>query len=128
MKHLEKFAAPQNRQEERLSRCRFFCLPYLKGLPDGLGPRKVLPGKRPGMSALILTPTHPSRARLCGRTAGPGTASGHTLDDFNFYYYVQVTLTRSNTSDSASIGGVELSRAINMSRVLTSRAPVRQYR
>ena len=52
----------------------------------------------------------PSTASWAHRGAGP--ASGHTLDDFNYYYYVQVTLTRSNTSDSASIGGVELSRVI----------------
>ena len=43
---------------------------------------------------------------------GAVTAAGHTLDDFNYFYYVQVTLSRSNTIDAASIGGVELSRVI----------------
>lgn len=43
---------------------------------------------------------------------GAGVARGHTLDDFNYYYYVQVTLNRSNSSDIASIGGVELGSVI----------------
>jgi hypothetical protein len=34
--------------------------------------------------------------------------TSHTLDDSNFYYFIQVTLTRSSTSEIIEFGGVEL--------------------
>jgi hypothetical protein len=41
-----------------------------------------------------------------------GTGTSHTLDDFNYYYFIQITLARNNTTDIASIAGVELSKVI----------------
>jgi hypothetical protein len=35
--------------------------------------------------------------------------TSHTLDDSNFYYFVQATLTRRRTSEIVEFGGVELS-------------------
>lgn len=35
-------------------------------------------------------------------------SSPHTLDDVNFYYFIQITLTRTGTSETVEVGGVEL--------------------
>jgi hypothetical protein len=42
-----------------------------------------------------------------------GSPSDHTLDDVNYYYFVQVTLVRSNATEVAEFGGVELLKAID---------------
>jgi hypothetical protein len=36
----------------------------------------------------------------------------HTLDDFNLYYFIQVTLTRHSTSEIIEFGGVELTHVV----------------
>ena len=46
------------------------------------------------------------------RGDGPSSEDGHTLDDANFYYYVQVVLVRDNSKDLVEFGGVELTGVV----------------